>query len=364
VSDESVSNETVRNEAGSGEPVSRQTGAPEPAPLAILPVTGIGEIPAGADLAALLAANVGLSDGDVVVLTSKAVSKAEGRVVPGDRSAALAGETDRTVAVRGRTSIVRTRQGLVMAAAGVDASNTQPGTVVLLPLDSDESARRLRERLATLTGRNVAVVVTDTFGRAWRHGQTDVAIGAAGLEVLHDYAGRSDPYGNRLSVTAPAVADEIAGAGDLVKGKLSRSPAAVVRGLGQLVLPPGAHGPGAATLVRGEDEDMFGYGAREAVLAALHGGPAALRGFGRSSSIDDLAATLDRVTHGLATVTAGEEEQVEVRLRATSSRELGRLEATASAAAAAMGWRQAGSGSEDRSEPPLGAVLRYRSGSP
>jgi coenzyme F420-0:L-glutamate ligase/coenzyme F420-1:gamma-L-glutamate ligase len=211
----------------------------QPVAMTVLPVTGIGEVVEGDDLAGLLGAHADLRDGDVLLVTSKVVSKAEGRAVAADKASAVAAETDRVVATRGATMIVRTRAGLVMANAGVDASNTPAGTVVLLPEDPDASARRLRERLAAAGGPNVAVLVTDTFGRAWRTGQTDVAVGAAGLDVLRDYAGRVDEHGNELAVTAPAVADELAGAADLVKGKLAGVPAAVVRGLPGLVLPRG-----------------------------------------------------------------------------------------------------------------------------
>ena len=234
------------------------------------PVEGIGEVTEGTDLAALLAGTE-LADGDVVVVTSKVLSKAEGRVRRAERVQAVADETVRVVARRGATSIVENHLGLVMAAAGVDASNTAPGTVVLLPLDPDSSARDLRSRLHEETGRNVAVLVTDTAGRAWRTGQTDLAIGSAGLQPLDDHAGRVDAYGNALAVTAPAVVDEVAGAAELVTGKLGGRPVSVVRGLADRVLPPGMHGPGAASLVRARSEDMFALGAREAVLAAVRG---------------------------------------------------------------------------------------------
>ncbi len=182
-----------------------------------------------------------------------------------------------------------------MAAAGVDASNVEAGTLVLLPVDPDASARALREALGRRWGVDVAVVVTDTAGRAWRAGQTDVALGAAGLVVLDDHGGRTDPYGNPLVVTAPAVADEVASAAELATGKLSGSPAALVRGLGGFVLPAGEHGPGGAALVRDEAEDLFGLGAREAVLTALEEGRTSARGFGAPATPEELGAALVRV---------------------------------------------------------------------
>ncbi|WP_246456257.1 coenzyme F420-0:L-glutamate ligase [Nocardioides mesophilus] len=305
--------------------------------VTVLPVTGVGEVRPGADLAQLLLdalGSDGLRDGDVLVVTSKVVSKAEGRLVHTDRTAALDAETARVVARRGPTTIVRTRHGLVMAGAGIDASNTAPGTVLLLPEDPDASARRLRATLLERTGCNVAVVVTDTAGRAWRHGQTDLAIGAAGLTVLHDHAGLHDPHGNLLVVTAPAVADEIAAAADLVKGKLARRPAAVLRGLSAWVLPAGAHGAGARVLVREEDQDMFGLGARDAVLAALGADPAARAGFGRAAPAADLLVHLAAL--GAPGVAAGTD--VDVPLPELAPRELGRWEARVHAAVFALGW--------------------------
>jgi len=227
------------------------------------------EVAAGDDLAALVAGACELANGDIVVVTSKVVSKAEGRVVTGDRDELIAAETARVVARRGRTVIAETTHGLVLAAAGVDASNVAAGAVVLLPRDPDDSARRLRDDLLARTGANVAVVITDTAGRAWRIGQTDIAIGCAGLAVVVDYAGHTDPHGNVLSVTAPAVADELAGAGDLVKQKTSGRPLAVVRGLAERVCAPGEHGRGAVTLQRPAALDMFGLGVREAAVAAV-----------------------------------------------------------------------------------------------
>lgn len=255
--------------------------------LEIFSPDGIGEIADGTDLAALAAAHV--VDGDVVVLTSKVVSKAEGRVVTGDREDAIASETVRVVARRGATSIVENHLGLVMAAAGVDASNVESGRLVLLPLDPDETARRIRTALAT-TGVNVAVLISDTAGRAWRHGQTDLAIGAAGIEPVETFEGRVDGYGNELAVTAPATADEIAAAAELASGKLGGRPLTVVRGLAERVLPSGAHGPGARSVVRETGTDMFGLGSREAVLAALTGSQQLA--FGAPASAVDLRAAL------------------------------------------------------------------------
>uniref|UniRef100_UPI000AD98773 coenzyme F420-0:L-glutamate ligase n=1 Tax=Streptomyces graminilatus TaxID=1464070 RepID=UPI000AD98773 len=204
-------------------------------------VGGLPEVQAGDDLAKLIvAAEPGLLDGDVLLVTSKIVSKAEGRVVEAaDREAAIDAETVRVVARRGTLRIVENRQGLVMAAAGVDASNTPSGTVLLLPEDPDASARAVRDGIRDALGVNVGVVVTDTFGRPWRAGLTDVAIGAAGVRVLDDLRGGTDAYGNPLSATVVATADELAAAGDLVKGKASGLPVAVVRGLPHVVVADG-----------------------------------------------------------------------------------------------------------------------------
>jgi coenzyme F420-0:L-glutamate ligase/coenzyme F420-1:gamma-L-glutamate ligase len=260
---------------------------------------GFPEVAAGDDLATLVLAALGggtdLVDGDVVCVTSKVVSKAEGRTRVGDREAAIDEETERLVARRGATRIVRNRLGLTMAAAGVDASNVAPGSVVLLPLDPDASARALRREVHARTGTNVAVVVTDTSGRAWREGQTDIAVGAAGLLVAEDFAGRTDPHGNPLVVTLPAVADEIAGAAELVQGKLGGRPVAIVRGRADLVLPPDDDGPGAASLVRAEGGDLFGWGAREAVVRALVGDEADRAPFGQEADAEELSAALRRL---------------------------------------------------------------------
>jgi len=235
-------------------------------PVTVIPVTGLPEITAGADLAALIAgAATDLRDGDILVVTSKIVSKAEGRVVTAPREQAIEAETVRVVARRGATTIAQTRHGLVLAAAGVDESNTAPGTVVLLPEDPDESARRLRKALHSRAGRTVGVIVTDTMGRPWRAGQTDNAIGAAGVVPLHDYRGEADTFGNILEVTVAAVADEIASAADLVKGKSRHVPAAVVRGLADLVTEQ--DGPGARAIIRPAEEDMFRLGSADVPLA-------------------------------------------------------------------------------------------------
>ncbi len=237
--------------------------------MTTITITGLGglpEIAPGADLAALIArAAPGLADGDILVITSKVVSKAEGRVVRASREEAIAAETVRIVARRGPTTIAETRHGLVLAAAGVDRSNTAPGTVVLLPEDPDGSARRLRKAIMALTGARIGVLITDTMGRPWRVGQADAAIGAAGVAPLRDHRGTPDAHGNLLEVTVAAVADELAAAADLVKGKADQVPAALVRGLAGLVTAD--DGPGAAALIRPAEQDMFRLGAAD-VLGA------------------------------------------------------------------------------------------------
>ena len=266
-----------------------------PGRLSVTAPDGVPQVRTGDDLADLLLPLVELEDGDVVLVTSKVVSKAEGRVVDGTREEHLPAETLRVVARRGPTTIVRQRLGLVMAAAGIDASNVETGRVVLLPVDPDASARRLRTAVRERAGRNVAVVVTDTAGRAWREGQTDIAIGAAGLVVAEQYAGRLDEHGNELAVTLPAVADELAGAAELAQGKLGGRPFAVVRGRADLVLPPDQDGPGAGALVRAEGGDLFGWGAREAVVRALRADPGDLAPFGTPVPAADLAALVTAV---------------------------------------------------------------------
>jgi coenzyme F420-0:L-glutamate ligase / coenzyme F420-1:gamma-L-glutamate ligase len=240
----------------------------------VIGLEGVPEVQEGDDLGALLAAAAeragGLEEGDVLVVAQKIVSKAEGRVVrlhgiePSERARELAGEEDprrlevilretvRVVRTRPPLVIAETRHGFVCASAGVDSSNApETGMVVLLPLDPDASAERLRARLAELTGVAVGVLVTDSFGRAWRQGTTDVAIGVAGVRPLLDLRGERDPVGYELHATTIALADEMAGAAELVMGKTARVPAAIVRGLD-------VAGEGSAReLVMPADRDLF-----------------------------------------------------------------------------------------------------------
>jgi coenzyme F420-0:L-glutamate ligase/coenzyme F420-1:gamma-L-glutamate ligase len=238
----------------------------------VFPVTEIPELRAGDDLAMLIAERVELEQDDIVVVAQKAISKIEGRVVrlddvePSERAREIAGddgdaqrvewilrEAKRVVRVRAPLVICETRHGFICASAGVDQSNTpEAGTLVLLPVDPDASAVLLRDRLRTQTGRDVGVLVTDSFGRPWRQGTTDVAIGAAGLEVLRELSGERDPIGYELKATVIAVADELAGAAQLVAGKLDRVPAVIVRGLDM-------RGDGKATEIPIPPElDLFG----------------------------------------------------------------------------------------------------------
>jgi coenzyme F420-0:L-glutamate ligase / coenzyme F420-1:gamma-L-glutamate ligase len=241
--------------------------------LHVLPVTGIPELREGDDLAGMIAERAELEGGDVVVVAQKAISKVEGRVVRLDgieasaRAKEIAGdggdaarrievilrEARRVVRVRPPLVICETRHGFICASAGVDASNSpEPGMLVLLPVDPDASAARLRDELLARTGAGVGVIVSDSFGRPWRQGTTDVAIGAAGVEVLRDLQGRRDPIGYELHATVIAVADEIAGAAQLVSGKLDRVPVTIVRGLD-------VRGDGKATDIPIPPErDLFG----------------------------------------------------------------------------------------------------------
>ncbi len=238
--------------------------------IEILPVAGLPEFRPGDDLgAALAAAAPWLRDGDVVVVTSKVVSKCEGRLVPAPQDAEerdrlrrklVDEESVRVLARKGRTLITENRLGLVQAAAGVDGSNVGRDELALLPVDPDASAAALRTGLRARLGVDVAVIITDTMGRAWRNGQTDAAVGAAGLAVLHSYSGAVDRHGNELVVTEVAIADEVAAAADLVKGKLTAMPVAVVRGL-----PVHDDGTTARQLVRPGEEDLFWLGTAEAL---------------------------------------------------------------------------------------------------
>jgi coenzyme F420-0:L-glutamate ligase/coenzyme F420-1:gamma-L-glutamate ligase len=241
--------------------------------LLVWAIGGIPEIVDGDDLATIIGDLVGggdggaLEDGDIVAVTSKVLSKAEGRMILAeDREEAITAETVRLVARRehpgGVTRIVENKLGIVQAAAGVDSSNTPDGTVLLLPVDPDASARVIAAALRERFGVTVGVLISDTLGRPWREGQTDVAIGAAGIRVLDDLRGSTDAGGRRLDVTVAAVADEIAGAADLVKGKASGMPVAVIRGLGHLVGELDL--PGARSIVRPAEKDMFRLGSDEA----------------------------------------------------------------------------------------------------
>jgi coenzyme F420-0:L-glutamate ligase/coenzyme F420-1:gamma-L-glutamate ligase len=238
--------------------------------VSITPVEGLPEIREGDDLAGLIAERAAFEDGDVLVVAQKVVSKVEGRVVrlaevePSEEATSIAAGADprqievilreaaRIVRVRPPLVIAETRQGFVCASAGVDASNApEPGSVVLLPEDPDASAARLRERLRELAGAEVGVIVSDSFGRAWRQGTTDVAIGTAGIQPLLDLKGLRDANGYELHATVIAVADELAGAAELVMGKTDGVPAAVIRGVD-------ARGDGnARELVMPADRDLF-----------------------------------------------------------------------------------------------------------
>jgi coenzyme F420-0:L-glutamate ligase/coenzyme F420-1:gamma-L-glutamate ligase len=203
--------------------------------LTISAVEGLPELREGDDLARMIAERADLLDGDVLVVAQKAISKIEGRIArldERDKVDVILGESKSVVRRRGDLIIAETRHGFVCASAGVDASNApEPGTLVLLPVDPDASATRLRDRLGELIDRELGVVVSDSFGRPFRQGTTDVAIGAAGVEVLRDLKGERDPAGYELRSTVIAIADEIAGAAQLVMGKLDRTPVAIVRGL-------------------------------------------------------------------------------------------------------------------------------------
>ena len=250
----------------------------EPDELRVIGVPGMPEVAEGMKVGELIGERASLADGDVVVISQKIVSKAEGRVVP-LASAIPGAEARRLAAVLGKEPslvelilaesrevlraergvlIVETRHGFVCANAGIDSSNLpEEGTVALLPEDPDASARRIRAEISTASGGSpiIAVVISDSFGRAWRLGQVEVAIGCAGLTPLDDWRGRADASGRELEATLIAIADEAAAAADLVRDKTSRTPVAIVRGLGRYV--SAEDGPGAAPLRRPRDEDLF-----------------------------------------------------------------------------------------------------------
>lgn len=255
------------------------SGTPVSPALQVIAVEGIPNIQPGDDLSSMIIdrcaslvwpdGSSGLASGDVVVVTSKIVSKSEGRVVAAaSRDDLIDSESIRTLATKvtekNTTRIVETPHGLVMAAAGIDASNIETGFVVLLPTDPDASASRLRTAIREKLGAEVGVIITDTMGRAWRNGLTDNAIGVAGVESLNDHTGRADAYGRTLEMTVVATADEIASAADLVKGKATGMPVAVVRGMSHAV--EADDGPGARALVRPRGEDLFWLGTREALI--------------------------------------------------------------------------------------------------
>jgi coenzyme F420-0:L-glutamate ligase/coenzyme F420-1:gamma-L-glutamate ligase len=245
--------------------------------LSVLPVAGLPEVSEGTALGELVAARAELEDGDVVVISQKVVSKAEGRVrslasaIPGAEARKLAAvlgkdpalveiileESREVIRAEGSVLIVETRQGFVCANAGVDTSNLpDPHTVCLLPEDPDASARRIRSEIIAAVDRGtIAVIISDSFGRAWRLGQAEVAIGCAGIKPLDDWRGRADAGGRTLEATLIAIADEAAAAADLVRDKASRVPVAIVRGLSRFVSDD--DGPGAAALRRPRDEDLF-----------------------------------------------------------------------------------------------------------
>lgn len=231
-------------------------------PVEIIPVEGIGEIAAGDDLPMAIAAATSVRDGDIVVVSSKVVSKAAGRVAAADgdpdaarRRLAMAEEV---LVETPHVVVVRTTQGWVCANAGIDASNVPGGDLLLLPPDPDTDAASIRGGLEALDEARVAVVIADTFGRAWREGQTDIALGVAGMAALRDERGSTDREGRELSVTLVAVADQLAGAADLVRDKAAGVPVVIIRGLGHLV--DGVTTGGGAALVRPPDQDLFPHG--------------------------------------------------------------------------------------------------------
>ena len=231
-----------------------------PGALTVTPVTGLGEIHRGGDLARHIARHAQLVDGDVVVVTQKIVSKAEGRIVslnpedPNERQRLIESEAVRVLRRRGGLLVTQTKQGFICANSGVDLSNVKPGFAALLPEDPDRSARRIRDALRAAAGVEVAVVVSDTFGRPWRRGVVNVAIGCAGLGAILDLRGTADTFGRELVATEICVADELASAAELVMGKADQIPVAVVRGVDQKWLRTGSI---ASEVIRPPAEDIF-----------------------------------------------------------------------------------------------------------
>lgn len=232
--------------------------------LQIIPVEGIPEIVRGHDLAAEIRAHSDVQDGDVLIVTQKIVSKAEGAMVEVDPDDPLSHkpiverESVRILRRRGELIISETRHGFVCANAGIDLSNVDRGVAALLPDDPDRSARRIRNALLGTAGINVGVVISDTFGRPWRRGVTDVAIGSAGLRVIQDLRGTTDTYGRQLEVTEVAIVDELAAAGELVMGKATGVPVAIIRGLSpDCFLGPREHDGVVRSIVRSPADDLF-----------------------------------------------------------------------------------------------------------
>jgi coenzyme F420-0:L-glutamate ligase/coenzyme F420-1:gamma-L-glutamate ligase len=318
----------------------------------IIPVRGIGEVHPGADLSAMITqAAPWLRDGDILVITSKIVSKAEGQLVelPAGgperdtaREEIMAAETARTVARRGNTRIVQTHHGFIMASAGIDASNVDPTRLVLLPKDPDASARALRTVLQERYGLDIAVIISDTMGRPWRNGLTDVALGVAGIAAIRDHRGEVDSYGNELHITQMAIADELASAADLVKGKRDGVPVAVIRGY----LGPAEDADGAAALIRDAASDLFSMGTAEARAAGLRA--AATLSDATAFTVDgepvELAALARAVAGFSAAVLAADQPELPrgtvavVRLESPSELDIHRIRCALAAEGLATIW--------------------------
>lgn len=294
---------------------------------------GIGEVRAGDDLVGLLLQHLSLADGDIVVITSKVVSKAEGRVFSGSGDHALGDQTERVLARKSPITIVRSVLGITHATAGIDGSNVPAGSHALLPVDPDRSARGIRDAIRDRTGTNVGVLISDTAGRAWRMGQIDIAIGAAGVQLTDDYLGHEDGYGNRLAHTQPCVADEMCSAAELAQRKTGRRPMARLRGRPDLVLEPDDHGAGATSLNRPPAEDLFGFGAREAVIRAVAGDAADAVAFGAAASAEDLAQALG--PHCVSASVSPDQAAIDVVAHSQQ-------EGVVAALAFAHGWRSTG----------------------